>query len=128
MKNYFWNMFANIKNGQLAKKSFVYQKRKKICEEVLKVLWNEGFILGYRISKQNPDKIKIFLKYRNKVPTINSIKLITKPSRRIYFSLKQLWKFESNKNCIIFSTNKGFKTVTQCKKLKVGGEPFLVIN
>lgn len=121
-------MFANIKNGQLAKKSFVYQKRKKICEEFLKVLWDEGFILGYRISKQNPDKIKIFLKYKNKAPIINSIKLITKPSRRIYFSLKQLWKFESNKNNIILSTNKGFKTMVQCKKLKIGGEPFLIIN
>ena len=30
MKNNFWNMFANIKNGQLAKRSYIYQKKKKI--------------------------------------------------------------------------------------------------
>jgi len=128
MKNYFWKMFSNIKNGQLAKRSFIYQKRKKICENFLKVLWNEGFILGYKIDKKNSNTIKIFLKYRNEKPVINSINLITKPGKRVYYSLKQIWKLNSTKSCIILSTNKGLKTATECKKLKIGGEPFLVIT
>ena len=128
MKNYFWNMFANIKNGQLAKKAFIYQKRKKICENFLKILWEEGFILGYKILKKNPNQIKIFLKYKNEEPVISSIKLVTKPSRRIYYSIEQIWKLDSNKNFIIFSTNKGLKTIIDCKKLKIGGEPFFMIN
>lgn len=128
MKNYFWNMFSNIKNGQLAKKAFIYQKRKKICEEFLKILWDEGFILGYKIDKIDSNKIKIFLKYNNETPAINSIKLITKPGRRVYYSSKQIWKLDSTKNFIIFSTNKGLKTIIDCKKLKIGGEPFLTIN
>jgi small subunit ribosomal protein S8 len=128
MKNYFWNMFANIKNGQIAKRVFIYHKRKKICEKFLKLLWNEGFILGYRISKKNPNFLKIFLKYHNERPVINSIQLITKPSRRVYYNLKQVWKIDSTKNCIIFSTNKGLKTILECKKLKIGGEPFIIIN
>lgn len=128
MKNYFWNMLANIKNGQLAKKSFIYQKRKKICENFLKVLWDEGFILGYKISNKNSNQIKIFLKYKNEEPVISSIKLITKPSRRIYYSIDQIWKLDSNKTFIIFSTNKGLKTIIDCKKLKIGGEPFFIIN
>lgn len=128
MKNYFWNMFANIKNGQLARKSFIYQKRKKICEELLKVLWEEGFILGFRISIKNSNFIKIFLKYKNEIPIINYIYIISKPSRRIYYSLKQIWKIKSNKSCIIISTNQGFKTIVECKKLGIGGEPVAVIN
>lgn len=121
-------MFSNIKNGQLAKKSFIYQKKKKICEKFLKILWNEGFILGYKIDNIDSNKIKIFLKYNNEKPVINSIKLITKPGRRIYYSAKQIWKLDSTKNFIIFSTNQGLKTIIDCKKLKIGGEPFLVIN
>jgi len=128
MKNYFWNMFSNIKNGQLAKKAFIYQKRKKICEEFLKILWDEGFILSYQIDKSDSTKLKIFLKYNNEEPVINSIKLITKPGRRIYYSINQIWKLDSTKNFIIFSTNKGLKTIIDCKKLKIGGEPFLIIN
>ena len=128
MKNYLWNMFANIKNGQLTKRSFIYQTRKKTCESFLKILWQEGFILGYKIDSTNPNLLKIFLKYSSNRPTINSLKVISKPSRRIYFSSKQIWKIDSSKSFIIFSTSKGLKTVLDCKKLKIGGEPIIVIS
>ena len=121
-------MFANIKNGQLAKRNFIYQTRKKICESFLRILWDEGFILGYKIDSENCNKIKIFLKYKNGKPAINSIKLISKPGRRIYYSIKQIWKIDSSKSFIIFSTNKGLKSIIDCKKLKIGGEPYIVIN
>ena len=122
-------MFANIKNGQTAKKSIITQTRKKICEQLLKLLWNENLILGYRISAENNKKIEIFLSYqKDGKPTINSIKSISKPGKRIYYSAKQIWKIDSSKLFIIFSTNKGLKSITQCKKLKIGGEPLLIIN
>ena len=128
MKNYLWNMFANIKNGQLAKRAFIYHPRKKICESFLKLLWQEGFIIGYKISSKNSNKLKIFLKYKKKTPTINSIKLISKPSRRIYYSVNQIWKLNSSKSFIIFSTNRGLKSIVECKKENIGGEPFILIN
>lgn len=121
-------MFANIKNGQLAKQSFILQQKKKICENFLKILWNEGFILGYQIDSNNKNMLKIFLKYKNNKPVINSIKIISRPSRKIYYSLKQLWKIDSSKSFIIVSTNQGLKSLTDCKKLKIGGEPIIFIN
>ena len=122
-------MFANIKNGQTAKKSIIFQTRKNMCEHILKLLWDEGFILGYKISLENNQKLEIFLKYqKNGKPTINSIKTISKPGKRIYYSAKQIWKIDSSKLFIIFSTNKGLKSINQCKKFKLGGEPFLIIN
>ena len=121
-------MFANIQNGQLVKRRFIFQKRKKVCESFLKILWKEGFILGYQINPENLDEIKIFLKYTNKIPAIGSIKTISKPGRRIYYNIKQIWKIDSNKCFIIFSTNQGLKSITDCKKMKIGGEPFILIN
>lgn len=121
-------MFSNIKNGQLAKKAYIFQKKKKFCEKFLKIMWDEGFILGYKTDNLNSNKLKIFLKYKNETPVISSIKLITKPSKRVYYSVKQIWKLDSNKTFIIFSTNKGLKTIQDCKKLKLGGEPFILIN
>ena len=122
-------MFANIKNGQLAKKSYINQKKKKLCELILNILWNEGFIVGYKIEKTKEDNLKIFLKYiENGKPSINNIKVISKPGRRIYYSLKQIWKIDSNETLIIFSTNHGLKTLSECKKLKLGGEPVITIN
>lgn len=121
-------MLANIQNGQLARKVFVLQKRKKICETILNVLWDEGFILGYKIDNQDSAKLKIFLKYTKNKPVIQTIKSISKPGSRIYYSLKQLWKIDSSKTFLIVSTNQGVKTLTDCKKLRIGGEPFLIIN
>ena len=128
MKNYLWNMFANIKNGQMSRRSIIFQRRKKICEAFLKILWAEGFILGYKIDENNANQLKIFLKYNQNKPTIHSIQFLSKPSRRIYYSAKQIWKIDSNKSFIIFSTNKGLKSILDCKKLRIGGEPFIAIN
>ena len=129
MKNHFWNMFANIKNGQIAKRNFIYQKKKRFCEEFLKILWDEGFILGYKTSTSNKKLTKIFLKYSiNRKPIINNITLVSKPGRRVVYSVKQICRIDSSKHFIIFSTNKGLKTIDSCKKLKIGGEPFVIIN
>ena len=122
-------MFANIKNGQIARRSFIYQKKIKLCETFLCLLWNEGFIIKYRTSKKNKNLLKIFLKYSNtRKPAINNIKLITRPGRRVIYSTKQIWKIDSNKNFIIISTHKGLQTINNCKKFKIGGEPFIIIN
>ena len=128
MKNYLWNIFANIKNGQLAKRNFIYHPNTKICESFLKILWNEGFITGYKISKEEPKKLKIFLKYKKNQPVINSIKIISKPGYRVYYSINQIWKLDANKSFIIFSTNKGLKTINDCKRYKIGGEAFIAIK
>lgn len=121
-------MFSSIQNGQLAKRNVIYQTRKNICESFLQTFWNEGFILGYTIDQKNLNQLKIFLKYKNGKPVINSIKPISKPSRQIYYSVKQIWKLDSNKTFIIFSTNKGLKSIVECKKLKLGGEPYIIIS
>jgi small subunit ribosomal protein S8 len=128
MKNYLWNMLASINNGLKVKKSFVLQPKKKICQSLLNILWDEGFILGYKIDETNSKLLKIFLKYKNGKPVIHSLNSISKPGLRIYFSAKQLWKINTINGLLILSTNKGFMSVTECKKLKLGGEPFLVIK
>jgi small subunit ribosomal protein S8 len=129
MKNYLWNTFANIKNGQMAKKSVILESKKNINESFLKILWDEGFISGYKIFALNDQKVEIFLKYtRTGKPVINSLKGLSKPGRRLYYSAKQIWKLDSSRTFIIFSTNQGLKTINQCKKNRIGGEPLVVVN
>ncbi len=122
---FYSSMLNNLKNGQLARREFIYQKKKKNFELLLKILAKEGFILGYKITST---KIKIFLKYKDQRPVINTIKVLSKPGHRIYYSIKQIWKIHSNKYFIIFSTNQGLKSIIDCKKLKIGGEPIIMIN
>jgi len=121
-------MFAAINNGQLAKKIYITQPRKKVCESVLILLWTEGFILGYKISRLNPNKLKIYLKYYKNTPVIKSIKPVSKPGQRVYYSLKQIWKIDSNDTFLIISTNLGIKSILDCKQLRIGGEPLVIVN
>jgi small subunit ribosomal protein S8 len=122
-------MFTTIKNGQKSKKNSVVVRKKNLCESFLKLLWNEGFICGYKIVDADSKKLEIFLSYSNVGnPIINSIKFVSKPSRRIYLSAKQIWKLDSSKMFIIFSTTRGLMTMGDCKKNKIGGEPLIIIN
>ena len=129
MKNHLWNTFTSIKNGQLTRKSVVKGSRKNICESLLKILWDEGFISGYKICPHNHKSLEIFLKYtKTGKPVINSIKFISKPTQKIYYSSNIIWKLDSSKTFIIFSTSRGLKSINDCKKAKVGGEPLVAIN
>ena len=71
MKHTFWNMIAAIKNGQMARKLYVLQSKKKKCEALLNIFWDEGFISGYKTSDMDSNTIVIYLKYDNKLPVIN---------------------------------------------------------
>ena len=121
-------MLVSIQNGQMAKKTVVMSPRKALCESFLKILWNEGYISGYKISSQNNQNLEVFLKYtKNGKPVINSFKFLSKPSQKIYYSSKQIWKLNSSKAFIIFSTNLGLKSITECKKKYIGGEPLVLV-
>ena len=128
MQNNLHKMMSTLKNGILIKTAFIYQKNKKNNKELLNILWDEGFILGYKLSSKNPNKLKIFLKYQNGNPVIKLIKTISKPRLRIYYSVKNLWKLDPSIGLLVLSTNKGFMSSLQCKKQIVGGEPFILIK
>lgn len=122
-------MIVSIKNGQMAKKNIIISSKKNSCESFLKILWSEGFISGYRIDLQNHNNLEIFLKYtKNGKPIIKKLNFISKPSQKIYYSSKQIWKLDSSKMFIVFSTNRGLKSLDQCKKYKIGGELLFIIN
>lgn len=125
MKHY--TLCTGIKNGQLVKNGFIYSWNIKNFTKILEVLWEEGFIYGYEKSK-NLKKLRIFLKYKKGKPVIWNFKIISKPGRWVYYSSRFIRHLNSNKNFIIFSTNLGMKTITQCKKYKLGGEPLVLVS
>ena len=127
MSNDTLNMLIKLKNGQLVKKSFVFQRKSLFCSKILNVLWDEGYILGYKNSDINSNMFEIFLKYNHNQPAIKFIKFISKPSKRIYVNSKQLFKINLDLGLFIISTNKGTFSLQNCKKLRIGGEPLAVI-
>ena len=129
MKGYLWNMLTTIKNGQMSKKNVVLGRKTNLCESILKIMWDEGFITGYRVSKDNVKNVEIFLKYTESgLPIIRSLKFFSKPGNRSYYSSKQIWKLDSSEALIIFSTSQGLCSINECKKKKIGGEFLVSVN
>lgn len=128
MNHLLWNMFTQLQSGQKARKLSILHPKSKLCSQFLTILWEEGYILGYKVSPLNPAMFEIFLKYYKEKSVINKITAISKPSRRIYVSIEELWKLNNGLGLVILSTSKGVLSDKESKKLNVGGEVFCVIR
>jgi small subunit ribosomal protein S8 len=106
----------------------MYYSKTKLIIDFLNILWNEGYILGYKVCNSDSNLLKIFFKYKNENSIINSLKLISKPSRPIFYSLSQLYNIDSKKNLLILSTSKGLMTINECKQAQIGGKLLLLIK
>ena len=128
MQNTLSNISVTLKSGQISRRNFIIYFKTKLIVAFLNILWNEGFISGYKIYSSNSNLLKIFLKYKNGNPVINSFKLVSKPSRKVYYSTHHLWKLDSKKNLIIFTTQKGLMTLNECRQANTGGKLLLIIR
>jgi len=119
-----------ICNAQKSKKRVIVCVKTTIILKLTSVLKNEGFILGFTHFEVNSKNfLKIFLKYTNFLPTISKIKIISKPSKRIFFDSKSITKFNVNiTGLLLLHTNRGVLTHEQCKLLNIGGEVIVFIS
>lgn len=118
------DLITRIRNAQMAKKKTVVAPLAKLSENLLKVLQNEGYILGYSI-KESDDKhgnLCIELKYYNNQPVICEINRISKPGRRVYSPIKKLPLVRNGLGIYVLSTNQGVMSDTEARKKSLGGE------
>lgn len=83
------------------KKLSVIVLKTKMNINLLELLYQEGYISGFNVGERF---IKINLKYNSGRSILQKLSVISKRSKRIYFSSKKL---AYSKNNYIISTNKG---------------------
>ncbi|MCX8059318.1 MAG: 30S ribosomal protein S8 [Spirochaetes bacterium] len=117
-------LLINLKNAQLSKIDHIEIYYSKMIESILNILKNKGFIEDYKISDENTKvkKISIILKYEDNKPVIRGVQRVSKPSRRIYKSLKEIKPVFNGYAVSVYSTNKGILTDKEAIRNKVGGE------
>ncbi|MEM1243872.1 MAG: 30S ribosomal protein S8 [Pseudomonadota bacterium] len=117
------DMLAMIKNAQARNKVSVTLPSSKHKVNIAKVLLDEGYINGYKVSD---DKIKpqleIELKYFKGKPVIESLIRVSKPSLRCYKSKKLLPNYKDGLGIAIVSTSKGVMSNKRSRTLGIGGE------
>lgn len=117
------DMFTRIRNGYIVEKETVVVPYSKIKMEIATLLKNEGYVKdvikrGRKIKKS----LDVVLSYKDGVPAIKKIQRISKPSRRVYVSSKEMYPVDGGYGIRIISTPKGLLTNREAFKEKVGGE------
>ena len=119
-------LVSSINNGIKAKRSVISIYRSNIIESILEVLKNNGYIANY--TKHVDSKLfSIHLKYHSSGPAISDIKVISKPSKRVYSKFNKIPVVYDGLGAVILSTSKGVLCSTDCKNLKAGGELLLKV-
>lgn len=118
------DMLTRIRNAGLVQHPQVALPSSKIKTEIAKILAEEGFIAGYRVTDDKPQgKLILELKYTGKgVPVINGLERVSKPGRRIYAGYGEIPWVRSGLGINILSTPNGLMTGRKARRARVGGE------
>lgn len=113
---------TRIRNAVMAKHKMVEIPASNVKKEITKILYDKGYILGYKFEDVPPQGIiKIALKY-NPEPAIREIQKLSRPGLRKYVNSQSIPRILNGLGIAIISTSQGIMTDKEAKKLNIGGE------
>lgn len=118
------DLLTRIRNAQTSRHAEVRIPYSKLKHEIVKLLYQEGFVGAYRtLSEAGKKLIEVSLRYvGKKEPTIIQLKRVSRPGRRVYSGSEEIPVVRNGMGVVILSTSKGILTGRQAKAEKVGGE------
>ena len=118
----YYDLLAQIRNNEAGTKENFSVPFSKMDLSVCKILAENGYIKDAKEKTIGRKKfIDIRLLGRGK-RAVNGFKIISKPSRHLYFQSSELRAVKSGYGIGVLSTSKGIMTQKDAKKIKVGGE------
>ena len=119
------NMLSAIGNKNYFYDDPVVVEYNKVCEAVMEIAKQSGYVKDYRIIEDNGKKnIEIWLMVVAGKKVVNTFRLFSKPSRRIYENvneLKKRYSYNPYALCII-STSNGVMKIDEAISNNIGGE------
>ena len=114
------DMLTRIRNAQAVHKEEVSMPHSSVKESVAKILKSNGYISSIDVKKDGFRKeMTIVL---TEIGTINEIKRVSKPGRRVYAKVKDIPTIKQGRGIVILSTSKGVMAGSDAKKQQLGGE------
>jgi len=120
------DMLIRINNGYVSKLNMVNVFYSKLNLKILALLYMEGYISGYYLTKNGTIIVK--LKYYLNQNIFKSYKRISKPGRRVYYTAEELKKKYMNKSFVVISTTKGIILHRYAILKNIGGEVLFELN
>ena len=117
------DMLTRIRNANQMRYKEVEVPASKIKNEIARILKSEGFIVDYKVKKNNiQDILVLSLKYVDKERVITGLKRISKPGLRVYAKAEEVPTVLNGLGIAIISTSKGVMTDKEARKESLGGE------
>jgi len=104
----------------------------KMKEAIAGILQAEGFIEGYEVIEREPQpQLRVRLKYKGERagahPAINVIRLVSKPSRRVYVGKEEIPQPLGGLGICVLSTSQGILSGKSACDRGIGGEILCVV-
>jgi ribosomal protein S8 len=122
MKQIILKFWVQLKNNSTTGNTYFEIKSSIKLLPLLHILYEEGCIRSFIYSKCK----KKFIIYTNK-KFYNSLILWGVSSKKNYLKYNQICNISSKNNLFLVSTNKGYKTIVDCKKTSSGGRLYVSI-
>jgi len=123
------DFIIRIKNASRARKESVLLPYSKLNKAIGQTLVKEGFLNS--IKEQKDGNLKTLLAqiaYDNRNPVLTDVKIVSKPSLRVYKRIKRVSPMEKQGMIVsIVTTSKGVMSTKEAQKKGVGGELLLRI-
>jgi small subunit ribosomal protein S8 len=122
------NLLTQLKNAQAVKKKEIKIFHSRMDEKILELLKENNYIESFERKGRGPKRIlDVKLKYNDGRGAISGIKLVSKPSRRLYIGYEKMRPVKQGYGLLVISTSKGILTAKEARKMKVGGEALFQI-
>ena len=118
------DLLTRLRNALMAGHEIAEMPYSKIREEMVRIMKEEGYLVGYTLVEEKPvNRLKVLLKYqRDRSPTITKLSRVSKPGRRIYAGKDEISAVLGGLGITILSTSRGVMTGKTARDKGVGGE------
>jgi small subunit ribosomal protein S8 len=117
------DMLTRIRNAQMVNKTTVSLPSSKVKVAIAKVLKDEGYIDGYKVSNAGgKSELVIELKYYAGRAVIERIERVSRPGLRVYKGRDAIPQVMNGLGVAIVTTPRGVMTDRKARAEGVGGE------
>ena len=122
------DLLTRIRNAVMVGKNEITVPSSKLKVTVAQELKKAGYVSAVKVEAAKPrDILVVTINKPGENSTINEIKRLSKPGRRVYVSANDIPKVKSGRGIVLVSTSKGVVTGHEAVKQRLGGELLLSV-
>jgi len=117
-----------LKNAGMVGKATVSLPHSNLKTAIADKLVETGYVAKAEVKGKDAKKsLEVTLKYENGKHTILGVKRVSKPGRRLYTKVADIYPVKFGKGHLILSTPSGILTDEEARAKNVGGEQLFII-